>query len=68
MFSDPVFMTCDSANVDPSTLQCSAPVWVSQPSMFPGLSAADGGAIGFAIGVVWLAAYMSRALRVGGSS
>jgi hypothetical protein len=63
---DPVFMTCDSSNVDPSTGICSAPVWVTQPSFFPSLSATDGALIGFAIVACWVAAYMSRALRQGG--
>lgn len=66
--ADPVFMVCDSANVDASTGQCSAPYWVPQPSMFPTLNATDGAVIGGAILVCWAVAYMGRALRVGGSS
>ena len=64
--SDPVFLTCDSANVDATTLQCSTPVWVSQPQMFPSLLVGDGALIGFAIFAVWAAAYMARALKVHG--
>jgi hypothetical protein len=63
-FMDPVYLSCDSANVDPVTLQCSQPVWVVQPSLLPSLSAIDGGLIGFAILAIWAVAYMSRALRV----
>lgn len=60
----PVFLMCDAANVDPSTLACSAPSWVPQPQFIPSLSAADGSLIGGAIFVVWAAAYMARALKV----
>jgi len=61
---DPVFLSCDSTNVDPSTLQCTQPVWVPVPSLVPSLTAGDGALIGFAILAIWAVAYMSRALRV----
>jgi hypothetical protein len=62
--ADPMFMTCDAANVDATTGACSAPVWVPQPQLFPSLTSGDGALIGFAIMAVWGAAYMARALKV----
>ncbi|HEV7122467.1 MAG TPA: hypothetical protein VGN24_03460 [Rhodanobacter sp.] len=62
--SDPVFMMCDSANVDASTGQCSSPVWVPQPQFIPSLTMGDGALIGFAIMAIWAGAYMARALKV----
>lgn len=64
--NDPVFMSCDPANVDPSTGICSVPVWVTQPQFLPSLSVDDGAAIGGAILTCWAIAYMYRAFRQGG--
>lgn len=64
--AEPLFLTCDASAVDVTTQQCSAPVWVPQPQLFPSLSLVDGGLFGFAILTVWCAAYMARALRVHG--
>ena len=61
---EPVFMVCDSANVDATTGQCSAPYWVPQPQIFPSLSAADGASIAAAILLAWAVAYGSQALKV----
>lgn len=64
--STPVFMACDSANVDSTTQQCTAPYWVVEPSLLPSITAADGVEIGVAILALWGVAYMARALRMGG--
>lgn len=66
MLLQEVYMACASSSVNATTGGCSNPVWVQQPSLFPSLSATDGGLIAFAILAVWATAYMSRALRTAG--
>ena len=53
-----VYATCDGANVDASTGQCSAVVWVDgSPTLLPPLSVGDGGTIAMAIVAVWALAF-----------
>ena len=63
MFLEPVYLACDSANVDATTGQCSQPIWLPQPQLFPELDAASGVAIGTAILACWAVAYGYRSLR-----
>ena len=58
-----VVYSCDSSDVDPSTLQCAHPVWVQQQSFIPRLDATSGIAIGVAILTCWGGAYALRSLR-----
>lgn len=59
----PVYMACDSANVDATTGQCSQPLWLPQPQLFPDLDAASGIAIASAILACWAVAFVYRSLR-----
>jgi hypothetical protein len=59
---DPVFMACDSANVDATTGVCSAPYWSPPPSLLPPLDATGGIEIGLAILVCWAMAVGFRSL------
>ncbi len=58
-----VVYACDSANVDPSTLVCSNPVWVVQSTFLPPLDATSGITIGIAILTCWAVAYGLKSLR-----
>jgi hypothetical protein len=62
----PVYMACDAANVDATTGQCSQPIWLPQPQLFPQLDAADGITIAVAILACWATAYGFRSLRRAG--
>lgn len=59
---DPVFMACDSANVDATTGVCSAPYWAAPPSLLPPLDATSGVEVGLAILVCWAVAVGFRSL------
>lgn len=59
---DPVFMACDSANVDATTGVCSAPYWAAPPSLLPPLDATGGIEVGVGILVVWATAVLFRSL------
>lgn len=59
---DPVFMACDSANVDATTGVCSAPYWAPPPSLLPPLDASSGMEIGVAILTAWAVAVMFRSV------
>jgi hypothetical protein len=63
MYLQTVYETCDQANVDASTGQCSAPSWQPLPSWLPQLTAADGVSIGVAILLAWATAYAYKVLR-----
>lgn len=56
---DPLYMVCDSANID-SSGACSAPLWVQVPSLVPPLSASDAVVIASAILVLWAVAFSIR--------
>lgn len=53
----PVYMACDSADLDAVTGACSNPIWLPAPSLFPPLDASAGIAISVAILCVWALAY-----------
>lgn len=53
----PVYMVCESADIDTATGACLHPVWMPIPSLLPPLDAAAGVAISVAILCVWALAY-----------
>jgi hypothetical protein len=59
---DPVYMVCDSANVDATTGVCSAPYWATAPTLLPPLDATGGMEIGVAILGAWATAWLFRSL------
>ena len=59
-----VYASCDTANIDPSSGQCTQVVWVdASPTWIQPLSISDGELIGAAGLVVWAIAYGFVALR-----
>lgn len=56
------YVVCDSANVDPNTLQCSQVQYVQAPTMLPPLDAAGGAAIAVAIIGLWALAAVYKSL------
>lgn len=51
------YATCEDANLDPATGQCSQVVYVQQQTLLPPLSISDGVSIGTAILVCWAIAW-----------
>lgn len=58
-----LYQTCLASNIDPVTGQCSQPIWVTQPTLWPQLDADSGIAIAVAILICWATAYVYRSLR-----
>lgn len=61
-----VFYACAQNDVDASTGACTHPVWVTQPTMFPPLSAAQGIAVAVAILALWALAYGIKSIQRAG--
>lgn len=56
------YVVCDSAYIDPNTLQCSQVQYVQAPMMFPPLDAAGGAEIAVAILGLWALAAVYKSL------
>ncbi|MFC6838830.1 hypothetical protein [Xanthomonas theicola] len=54
---------CLERDFDAQTGTCSAPIWIPQPSLLPGLTVADAQSIGQAIVLLWAVAFVFRLIR-----
>ena len=62
----PLYLMCDSVDVDTSTGACAHPVWVAIPTIVPEFDATAGVAVGSAILLVWATAYGFKKMRRAG--
>jgi len=54
---------CLESNLDTATGNCTAMIWIPQPSLLPDLSIEDAQLIGAKIALLWAVAYVFRLIR-----
>ena len=54
---------CLEADFDASTGQCTAVIWIPQPSLLPELTVEGAQAIGAAVALLWAVAFVFRLIR-----